>query len=190
MIIFCKNKGNYPVITIYDPYTRYSLTHIDCYMDDVISAVQDRPERQHQVFDDTGYALKWLLPLPLGDSKDSMSVQNFWKEKANEPTSSKSWGGILTRRRKQSPSHSAIFDNYWPWRTYRLQNTIWDRGRKELERLVGKLCSMHLAVPRVVVHIYQIQRYIDQGEVEQSWLSPLILNIILKVPLAQTTFRQ
>ena len=29
------------------PYTLDSLTHINCYMDDVITAVQGRPKRQH-----------------------------------------------------------------------------------------------------------------------------------------------
>ena len=31
-------------------------------------------------------------------------------------------------------------------------------ARKDLERLVGKLCSMHLAVPGAVAHLYHIQR--------------------------------
>ena len=31
-------------------------------------------------------------------------------------------------------------------------------GRKELESLVGKLFSMHLAVPGAVAHLYHIQR--------------------------------
>ena len=30
-----------------DPHTPESLTHIDCYVDDVISAVQGGPDRQH-----------------------------------------------------------------------------------------------------------------------------------------------
>ena len=33
------------------PHTPERLTHIDCYMDDVISVVQGGPDRQHRVFE-------------------------------------------------------------------------------------------------------------------------------------------
>ena len=39
-------------------WAQQSLTHIDCYMDDVISVVQGGTKRQHQVFDGTVCALK------------------------------------------------------------------------------------------------------------------------------------
>ena len=56
------------------PHTLQSLTHIDCYMDDVISVVYGGPDCLHQVFDGTVRALKWLfLSLPV-DTKDSVSV--------------------------------------------------------------------------------------------------------------------
>ena len=35
--------------------------------------------------------------------------------------------------------------------------------RKELERLVVKLCSMHIAVLGAVAHLYHIQRALTQG---------------------------
>ena len=42
-----------------------SLTHIDFYMDEVISSVQGVPDLQHRVFYGTVRALKWLfLSLP------------------------------------------------------------------------------------------------------------------------------
>ena len=50
-----------PVTGTGPPHTPESLTHIDCYIDDVISAVQGFPDRQHQVFDGTVRALKWLF---------------------------------------------------------------------------------------------------------------------------------
>ena len=43
------------------PHTPESLTHIGCYMDDVISAVQGGPDFQHQFFDGILCALKWLF---------------------------------------------------------------------------------------------------------------------------------
>ena len=45
-------------------------------------------------------------------------------------------------------------------------------GGKELERLVGKLRSMHLAVPGAVAHLYHIQCALSQAETNRAWLSP------------------
>ena len=45
-------------------------------------------------------------------------------------------------------------------------------GRKDLEHLVGKLCSMHLAVPGAVAHLYHIKRALDQAGVDRAWLYP------------------
>ena len=44
-------------------------------------------------------------------------------------------------------------------------------GRKELERVVGKLCSMHLTVPREVAHLYHIQRALTQVGGDRARLS-------------------
>ena len=44
-------------------------------------------------------------------------------------------------------------------------------GRKDMERLVGKLQSMQPSVPGAVAHLFHIQRALNQREVEQSWLS-------------------
>ena len=44
-------------------------------------------------------------------------------------------------------------------------------GRKYLERLVGKLRSMHLTVPGVVGGLFHIQRVLNQGGVDRAWIS-------------------
>ena len=59
------------------PHTTESRTHIDCFMDDVISVVQGGTKRQHQVFDGTVFSLKWILLLLPGESKESVSLKNF-----------------------------------------------------------------------------------------------------------------
>ena len=46
-------------------------------MDDVISSVQGGAERQHQVFDSTVHALKWLFPSITREAKDSVSFKNL-----------------------------------------------------------------------------------------------------------------
>ena len=43
--------------------------------------------------------------------------------------------------------------------------------QKDLERLVCKLRSMHLVVPGEVAHLFHIQRALNQGGVDQAWLS-------------------
>ena len=65
------------------PHTPESLTHIDCYMDEVISLVQGGPDCQHQVFDGTVRALKWLFPSLLGELKDSVSVKKLVAEEGD-----------------------------------------------------------------------------------------------------------
>ena len=45
-------------------------------------------------------------------------------------------------------------------------------GQKDLERLVEKLCYMHLAVPGAVAHLFHIYRALNQGGVYWAWLSP------------------
>ena len=44
-------------------------------------------------------------------------------------------------------------------------------GRKDLGYLVGKLCSMYLAVPGAVAHLFHIQCTLNQGGVDRAWLS-------------------
>ena len=59
------------------PHTHQILSHIDCFMDDVISVVQGRLECQHRVFDGTVHSLKWLFPSLPGDSKDLVIVKKL-----------------------------------------------------------------------------------------------------------------
>ena len=45
-------------------------------------------------------------------------------------------------------------------------------GRKDLERLVGKLLSMHLTVEGAVSPLLHIQRALTQGGMNQLWMLP------------------
>ena len=58
-------------------HTCMSLTHIDCYMYDVISAVQGGPEQQHQVLDRIVISLKWIPPSLPGEVKYLVSVKKI-----------------------------------------------------------------------------------------------------------------
>ena len=74
---------NIPKIGTGPTHTLDILTHIDCYMDDVIISVQVGPEWQRQVFDSTVWTLNWLfLSLP-GETKDSVRENNLWSGEGN-----------------------------------------------------------------------------------------------------------
>ena len=45
-------------------------------------------------------------------------------------------------------------------------------GRKDLERLEGKIISMNLAVTGAVDHLFHIQCALNQGGVNWEWLFP------------------
>ena len=63
-----------------------SLTYIYCYIYYAISVVQVGSKRQHQVFDVTVCALKWLLPSFPVNNKELVRVKTG-------PTQKRSWGG-------------------------------------------------------------------------------------------------
>ena len=46
-------------------------------------------------------------------------------------------------------------------------------SHKDLERLVGKLRSMHLTVPGAVAHLYHIQCALSQAGMDRACLSPV-----------------
>ena len=66
-----------PATGMGSPHTPESLTHVDLYMDYVISAVQGAPDHQDQVFDGTVCSLKWLFPSLPGELKDLVSVKKL-----------------------------------------------------------------------------------------------------------------
>ena len=59
------------------PYTLDSFTHINCCTDDVVTAIQGGAYQQHEVFNGTARALKWLFPSLPGETKDSVSVNKL-----------------------------------------------------------------------------------------------------------------
>ena len=59
------------------PHTLDRLTHIHCYMDDMITVVQSGTERQRQVFDATARDLKWTFPYLPGEYKGSVILNKL-----------------------------------------------------------------------------------------------------------------
>ena len=139
-------------------------------MDDVISVVQCGTYRQHQVFDGTVRALKWIfLSLP-GYSKDSVRIENLIAGEGDWICVKEVLGWTMDREastvtlpdRKLQKLLTIVYILVIQLRMF----------RKDLERLVGKLRSMHLAVPGAVARLFHVQCALTQGGVYRAWLSP------------------
>ena len=127
-------------------------------------------ERQHQLFDSTVCALKWPPPLLPGEANDSESVNNIlaregdWecvKEVLKRIIDTEAGTIALPERKLQEL-----------WDLLDIPTSQRRMGRKELELLVGKLRSIHLAVPGAVAHLYHIQHALSQAGTYRAWLYP------------------
>ena len=155
-----------------------SLTHIYCYVDDIISAVQGGPEFQHRVFDGSVCALKWILPLLMGESKYLVGIKKLLTEEGDWTCIKEvlGWnieteGGSVALLERKLQEILTLVD---------ILATQRRMGQNELERLVGKLCSMHLVLPEAVAHLYHIQRALSQGGLDVAYLSPAFHRLISK----------
>ena len=152
------------------PHTPEILTHIYFYMDDVISAVQGVLDFQHRVFDGTCRALKCLFPSLPGELKYSVSVKNLLAVEGDWTCIKGVLGWILDTeagtvalRERKIEDILTLVD---------ISVTQRSMGKKDLERLVGKIRSMHLAVPGAVAYLFRIHCALNQGGVYQAWLYP------------------
>ena len=158
-----------PETGLVPPHTPESLLHIYYFMDDVISAVQGVQDCQHQVFDGTVRALKWLfLSLP-GELKDSVNLKNLVAKKGDWTCVKEVLWWILDI---EAEAVTLLERNFEELPTaVDIPTTQGRMVRRELEHLVGKLCSMYRAVPGAVTHLFHIQRALHQGGVG-AWISP------------------
>ena len=147
---------------------RESHSYIGCYMNEVISVVQDGPERQHQVFDGTVCALKWIFPSLPGEYKDLVSIKKLLAGEGDWTCVKEVLGWTIYTE--------AVTVALLKCKLRKLLTLVdipamhHHMGRKELERLVGKLHSMHLSVPGLVEHFYHIQCVLSQRGVYRSWM--------------------
>ena len=151
------------------PHTLDSLTHTNCYMDDVISVVQGGPDCQHRVFEGIECTLKWLFLLSPGELKNLVSMKKIVAVEGDQTYIKEVlvWilgteAGTATLPEMKIKEIFTLLDI--PYTQRRM-------GRKDLEHLVGKLCSMHLTVPGEVAHLFHIQCDLNQGGVYQAWIS-------------------
>ena len=149
--------SNLPPTGQVPPHTHRNLTYIECYMDDVISAVQDGPELKHQLFDSTVHALKWMFPSLPGEAKDLVGGWTCVNEFLGWIIDTKAETVALLESKLQELQY--LLD---------IPTTPQQMGRKELENLVGEIRSMYLGVPGVVSHLYHLQQALAQGGVNRK----------------------
>ena len=125
-------------------------------------------DQKLEVFDITVQAVKCLsLSLP-GETKDSVSVKKLMAGEGDWTCKKEVLGWLINTEAGTvalpEQKHLEFLQLLTILATQRRM------VRKELESLVGKLCSMYLAVPRAVAHLYHIQRALTQGGKYKAWL--------------------
>ena len=128
------------------------------------------PVTTHQVFDSTVRALKWLPPSLPVEAKDSVLVKKLLAGEGDWECVKEILGWVIYTKTGTVALPERKIQELWD--LLYIPTTQRRMGRKNLERLVGKLHTMHLAVPRAVAHIYHIQRALAQAGADRAWLSP------------------
>ena len=125
-------------------------------MDDLLSATQGDKTQQQQVSESTLRSLKEIfLSLP-AEAKDSVSIKKAMQGDWDWATNKEILGWIVNTNEgtlRLSPKRKAELGTLLdiPPSQRRIST-------KKLERLIGKLRSMHLAVPGAVGHFYNLQQ--------------------------------
>ena len=88
------------------PHKLDILTHIDCYIYELITDVQGGRDRQREVFDGTVWALEWFFPSLPTKTKDPVSLKNLMAGEVDWTCVKEFWGGCSTCRRARYPYQS------------------------------------------------------------------------------------
>ena len=99
-----------PSNVLFTLHAQSNLTHIECYMNDVIFSVQGDPESQHRVFDGTLHSLKWHLPSLPGETNKLVIMESSGRGRLDEPAPRNSWCG-RSECRRDKPSPQSKFRN-------------------------------------------------------------------------------
>ena len=138
-------------------------------MDDMITSMQRGLDQQLEVLNGTFWSLKWLFPSLPGKTKDYNSIKKMMAGKGNWTYTKEVLGWLINIEAGKlvllEPTHMDILQLVSiPATQCRM---VW----KELERLVGKICPMHLMLPGEVAHLYHTHRDLSQGGKDRDWLS-------------------
>ena len=145
------------------------LQYVDVYMDDLNCLTQGDDHQQQRLTEIALSKLKTIYPAVDGEVKNSVSLKKARAGDGNWSVSKEILGWIINSASGTiSLSPKRITD----------LNTLLDipptqhrMSRKKLERLIGKLRSMHLAVPGAIGHFYHIQMALTKANRRTAYLS-------------------
>ena len=147
----------------------HRLQYADVYMDDINCLTQGDVHQQRRVTEIVLDKLKLVYPTVKGELKDSISLKKARAGDGNWQTSKEILGWIIDSNTGTiSLSEKRIQDLDMLLRIPASQHRM---SRKKLERLIGKLRSMHLAIPGAIGHFYHIQMALTKANRRTAYLS-------------------
>jgi hypothetical protein len=139
------------------------------YMDNLNCVAQGNPDQQHRVTELVLRAIKETYPSIPGEQKDSVSLKKALAGDGDWNTVKEILGWVIDT----DSGTLRLLDK----RLSDLRNLLnipssqRRISRKKLERLIGKLHSMHLAIPSAIGHFYNIQKALTHASSTTAYLS-------------------
>ena len=138
-------------------------------MDDINCLTQGDKTQQRRLTEIVLRSLKAIYPTVKGELKDSISLKKAAAGDGNWEVTKEILGWVInTSKGTISLSPKRLSDLA---ELLNISPTQQRMSRKKLERLIGKLRSMHLAIPSAIGHFYHIQRALTTANHKTAYLS-------------------
>jgi hypothetical protein len=138
-------------------------------MDDLNCVAQGNPDQQTRVTELVLRSIKETYPSIPGELKDSVSLKKALAGDGDWDTEKEILGWTIdTNSGTLRLSEKCLKDLRNLLNIPPSQRRI---SRKKLERLIGKLRSMHLAIPGAIGHFYHIQKALTHASTTSAYLS-------------------
>ena len=145
------------------------LQHADVYVDDINCVAQGDALQQQRVTELVLQALKDVYPTVIGETKDSVSLKKALAGDGDWSQVKEILGWIIdTRLSTLRLSPKRVSDLLQQLDIPSSQRKM---RRKRLEILIGKLRSMHLAIPGAISHFYYLQQALTKATPNLAYLS-------------------
>ena len=137
-------------------------------MDDINYLTQGNQPQQHRLIEIVLQEIKNMYPTVKGELKDSISLKKASTGDGDWSASEEILGWIInTSTGTISLSPKRITDLNQLLDPPSSQRRM---SRKKLERLIGKLRSMHLAIPGAIGHFYHIQMALTKANRKTAYI--------------------
>lgn len=145
------------------------LQHLDVYVDDINCITQGDALQQQRVTELVLRTLKDVHPAVAGETKDSVSLKNALAGDGDWNQVKEIIGWIVDTRIFTLRLSQKRIDNLLL--KLNIPSTQRKIRRKRLEVLIGKLISMHLAIPCAISHFYFLQQALTKTTPKLASLS-------------------